>query len=629
MEFRKDINGLRAWAVIAVVIYHFDSRFLPGGFAGVDVFFVISGFLMTSIIFTAIDTNTFSLTKFYRARALRIIPALAFLCLVLLILGPLFLSPDDYKSLGKHAAGSISFLSNFIFWQEAGYFDASSKEKWLLHTWSLAVEWQFYVLYPILIISLRRFFSLSQTKFVIVGLTILSLSYSAVASQFWPSSSYYLLSTRAWELMFGGIAFLYPMHVKTSTKSKLELLGFVMIFISYFAISEDNYWPGYLALCPVVGAFLIIQARQANSILNNSFIIQKIGTWSYSIYLWHWPIVVLFFYFSLSSIFTLAGIVLSLALGYLSHHFIERKNFNTNISSPIDFIYFKPLLMSIAVIVVGAVVFVNAGFSELRNKQYQSLIAGAVSSPMREKCHKHSYAAPSESCTYFGNNISWAVFGDSHATELSYSMAKRLEPEQVGVKHMSFSGCATSYKISHTVDDCTRWYNDAVAYLLSSDNITNIVVNHRFTRQLLGGDGSDYPELVNEPMTAQSKERLLNFEKMIKLLSSQKDNIFVVYPFPELPRHVGQLISRENLFGSDISNVRGTSLQWYTERNQKIIEHFKNTKYPDNVHFIDATSIFCDEIFCYAVRNNETLYFDSNHPSTIATDKIVKLITLD
>ena len=148
-SFRQDINGLRAIAVIAVVLFHFNASWMPGGFAGVDVFFVISGFLMTGIIFRGIEQENFSILKFYVARANRIIPALAVLCLVLLVFGWFYLTPLDYKALGKHAASSVAFLSNIIYWRESGYFDAASHEKWLLHTWSLSVEWQFYILYPL------------------------------------------------------------------------------------------------------------------------------------------------------------------------------------------------------------------------------------------------------------------------------------------------------------------------------------------------------------------------------------------------------------------------------------------------------------------------------------------------
>lgn len=156
MQFRFDINGLRAYAVIAVVIYHFNSQWLSGGFAGVDVFFVISGYLMTSIILKGISTENFSIMYFYMARAKRIIPALFIMCLAVLLLGWFILSPIEFKDLGKHTAASAGFVSNLIYWKESGYFAASSHSKWLLHTWSLSVEWQFYLIYPVLLVILSK-----------------------------------------------------------------------------------------------------------------------------------------------------------------------------------------------------------------------------------------------------------------------------------------------------------------------------------------------------------------------------------------------------------------------------------------------------------------------------------------
>ena len=173
MKFRKDINGLRAIAVVAVLLFHFNPSWMPGGFAGVDVFFVISGFLMTGIIFRGIEQENFSILKFYVARANRIIPALALLCLVLMIFGWFYLTPFDYRILGKHVASSIGFLSNVMYWREAGYFDAASLEKWLLHTWTLSVEWQFYILYPLILVAMRKFLSIKTMKLILLVATVL------------------------------------------------------------------------------------------------------------------------------------------------------------------------------------------------------------------------------------------------------------------------------------------------------------------------------------------------------------------------------------------------------------------------------------------------------------------------
>ena len=218
MQFRKDINGLRAIAVLAVVLFHFNASWLPGGFAGVDVFFVISGFLMTGIIFRGINQGDFSVLKFYIARANRFIPALAVLCVALLLFGWFYLGPTEYRALGKHVAGSMAFLSNVFYWMEAGYFDAASHEKWLLHTWSLSAEWQFYILYPLILVVLRKFMSAKKVKIAVLLITILCFIFSVIATYKWPSFSYYLLPTRAWEMLIGGIAYLYPFKLKENRK---------------------------------------------------------------------------------------------------------------------------------------------------------------------------------------------------------------------------------------------------------------------------------------------------------------------------------------------------------------------------------------------------------------------------
>ena len=191
MNFRSDINALRAIAVLGVVLFHFLGSTLPGGFAGVDVFFVISGFLMTAIIFRGMQAQTFKVSDFYLARARRIVPALTVLCITLLALGWFYLHPADFATLGKHALGSLSFSSNVMYLKESGYFDEASKEKWLLHTWSLSVEWQFYVVYPIALVVLRKFMRLQSLRYVLVLGAVASFALCVVATGRWPGSAFY------------------------------------------------------------------------------------------------------------------------------------------------------------------------------------------------------------------------------------------------------------------------------------------------------------------------------------------------------------------------------------------------------------------------------------------------------
>ena len=202
--FREDINGLRALAVVVVVLYHFGIPGFTGGFIGVDVFFVISGFLMTRIIITSMEKGNFSILSFYIARAKRILPALLFLCFILMILGWFFLPSIEYDNLAIHVISAIYFLSNIKFWREAGYFDVSSHEKWLLHTWSLSVEWQFYLLLPLFIVLFWRYFGAKGVAISLLVAGVCSLLLSSLLVNFSSSAAFYLLPTRGWEMLAGG-----------------------------------------------------------------------------------------------------------------------------------------------------------------------------------------------------------------------------------------------------------------------------------------------------------------------------------------------------------------------------------------------------------------------------------------
>ena len=288
---------------------------------------------MTGIIFKGIERGDFSLLQFYKARAKRIVPALAVLCLFLLSFGWFFLTPLDYEALGKHASSSMGFISNFTYWKEVGYFDSESSEKWLLHTWSLSAEWQFYIIYPISLLLMSKILQFDFLKNLILAMTILGFAFCVYATEKWPNSAYYLLHTRAWEMLLGGVAYLYPISLSGVRKRLVELLGLCLVLISILFITEDMKWPGYFSIIPVFGAFLILQSQLTNSVITGNIFLQKIGLWSYSIYLWHWPIVVAFYYFSIDDFFIIPGVVLSIVLGFLSFNYIEKNNFSYKTSS--------------------------------------------------------------------------------------------------------------------------------------------------------------------------------------------------------------------------------------------------------------------------------------------------------
>ncbi len=327
-DFRADINGLRAVAVIAVVLFHFRVAGFSGGFVGVDVFFVISGYLMTRLILAPLAAARFSISGFYLARARRIFPALAALCALLLVYGWFALSPMDYKLLAKHAGASLLFLSNQVYWKESGYFDSDALEKWLLHTWSLSVEWQFYLLYPLLIVAVHRLF---RRQGGIAGalwaVFLASLAWSAWLAFANPAKAFFLLPTRAWEMLAGGLIFVHQdaCNRLARTLPWREPAGLAAILAASLWLTPDTPWPGLAALLPVAGAALVLLDSSGRTRLLDSAALQGIGRWSYSIYLWHWPIVV-WLQQSQSrqyGAWIAAGMAVSVLLGWLSFRLVE------------------------------------------------------------------------------------------------------------------------------------------------------------------------------------------------------------------------------------------------------------------------------------------------------------------
>jgi len=322
-DFRYDINGLRAIAILAVVLYHFGMFGFSSGFVGVDIFFVISGYLMTKILYSD-SLNFCSIFKFYHARAIRIIPALLVMIFILLPILSVILIPDFYSEFIKHAIRSLFFISNYTYMNEGlSYFSSNSKYNVLLHTWSLSTEWQFYLLYPFVFYfanKYRRF-----TIYILLLIFIISLSLSSVLYLKYPVFSYFMIPTRAWEMVLGGLVYLSPFKFST-VKPKSKFLYHIFVFllvISCFLFNESTPWPSYNALLPCLLTSIILLYNYQNSILKNGFL-QLIGLSSYSIYLWHWPLYVIMKCFNITSKnISLFFVFLSFLIGYISFKAVE------------------------------------------------------------------------------------------------------------------------------------------------------------------------------------------------------------------------------------------------------------------------------------------------------------------
>lgn len=643
MKFRKDINGLRAIAVIAVVLFHFNPSWVPGGFAGVDVFFVISGFLMTGIIFKEIGApneagggHSFSLLRFYVARANRIIPALAILCLALLVFGWFYLTPLDFKALGKHVAGSIGFVSNIFYWRESGYFDAASHEKWLLHTWSLSVEWQFYLIYPLVLLTLRKLLPLKFVQLSVLIGAVLGFVFCVYATYHWADAAYYLLPTRAWQMLLGGVAYLYPLSLGAKNKKYFEWLGLALILSTYFLVSSDNLWPGYLAMLPVLGAFLVIQAQRNHSFITGNVVFQKIGAWSYSIYLWHWPLVVAIYYYSLDRSFVYIGIVLSVVLGFLSYKYIEQVRFSS-INNWMEIYRLKVTYIFIFIFGCGATLYLLNGISsEFRRGaateqasflNFHALQHKNLDDAYWIKCNTYSslndkgvYDTAPE-CVENKGRGGVFLWGDSHAEALSLGIRTLLKANDIDFYQKTSAGCSAALEETKEQKGVFKKACDHSNYLA------------------LNSIGEIKPDLVIIAQANRHDEKdWMAIQKKLHNLGVK--NILLVGPVsqwkPSLPK---VMIKPSNwLSSSEFLSDPGLDLEIIETDKRMLIFDF-----PDGFYYISLINSLCkkdlDNYYCRVkTMSGDLLQVDYGHLSEsgsrfvvdeIISKKILELIKSD
>ncbi|MDY6481798.1 acyltransferase family protein [Acinetobacter faecalis] len=621
MNFRHDINGLRAIAVLAVVIFHFNPQWLPGGFAGVDVFFVISGFLMTSIIFNGVEKNTFNLFKFYNARANRIIPVLAAMSAVLLVFGWFYIIPSEYEKLAKQVERSAVFISNIMFSKGGGYFDTAEHTKWLLHTWSLSVEWQFYIFFPIIILFLKKYIKFQNLKHVVLGLFAASFIYCVYATFKDSKTAYFLLSTRAWEMLLGGLAFLYPLLFKNKPlQISTQCLGLVLIIVSYFFISDDTLWPGYMALIPVFGAYLIVLSNYQNNIVINNPIFGHIGKWSYSIYVWHWPLVVLGFYFSFEN-WWIYGIPLSLLLGFLSYQFIEKINF-PRYSSWREIYKVKPFYIFLIIFLCGYTIKVFNGFPEHYPAKIQNIL--------KEEDNSNPYSCRNvnEDC-FIGNsqNIKAIVIGDSHADSVATAVASAFNGKDEGIMTMAMGGCP--FVINANIDvsgsECPDLNKNRLQLIQSSkyENIPIILIA-RFPIHLLGendlertGRRGPTPLMYFEK---NEEKRIIPeyslFEKNLTetlCFTAQNHPTYILQPIPELGLNAPRELAKNILNGRNTdTNLLFSS---YLKRTNQIREIINHSSKKCNVTVLDPSSVLCNDNKCISTYKGRPIYRDGDHLS--------------
>jgi peptidoglycan/LPS O-acetylase OafA/YrhL len=373
--YRPDIDGLRAVAVILVVLFHVGVTAIPGGFIGVDVFFVISGYLITGIITREIDAGQFSLARFYERRIKRILPALLVMLVSVLALGLILLLPGDLKATGRSAAAAALSVSNIYFLRNTGYFDQTADLYPLLHTWSLAVEEQFYVVWPIMLIALAVAFRRRRAPLTICVtlLALISFGLSVKLMETHPKDAFFLAPTRAWELIAGAILALLPspfLRAPARVADALRFVGLGAIFLSAVLLTSSSRFPGVNAVAPVLGACLIVAPWGGEGLLGRLLAsppMVLIGKMSYSIYLWHWPLIVLFRHYSgvpnITSATEIAALLaLTFVIAWASWRFIELPCRAS--PQPLGFNITVGLSAAAATAALGAVAVVAQGFPQ-------------------------------------------------------------------------------------------------------------------------------------------------------------------------------------------------------------------------------------------------------------------------
>lgn len=639
--FRRDINGLRALAVAAVVLYHFNVGGLTGGFVGVDVFFVISGFLMSGIVVRGLQRDDFSLLAFYWARAQRIIPALVFVAVVLLILGWFFLAPNEYKLLGRRVNQSLLFVSNLGYLKESGYFDSASHSKWLLHTWSLSVEWQFYLALPVVLMAVWKLFP-GKKAMVLVHLLVLAYSLLTCLhlTTTAPEKAFYLLQSRAWEMLLGGLCFLLGSDLKLSdfVRRALEAGGLMLIVASAFVLEPSDAWPGSRALLPTLGAVLVLTARREEAAWSRNRVTEWLGTRSYSLYLWHWPLVsgLFYFYQQDNSLWIAGAIALALLISELSYRMVEQplrlglqqSSLHRSVPGLLGLVMVAGGMAQVVVSKSGVSSRLPAGIIQMQAR------AQVGNNPRNGEC-----LAKGVPCVYGGQDIRLMIVGDSHAAALVTTAQHALPTTDEGVYFQAAPACLPipGLKIrehdGNDPDDPCNRMNEQLAKTLNTEmsQVPLIEIN-RTSMYPLGYNGDDQTQkrrpqaYVTNPVDRPTPDSLNEFARLYvdsACAIAKKRPVYLMRPIPEMKIEMPDAVGKEMLLGKPHDFT--LSLEDYKARNAFIWSIQDQAHEQCGVQILDPLPYLCDEKVCYGSKGGEPLYLDDNHLNALGSSLLAPM----
>ncbi|CAI8727079.1 acyltransferase family protein [Pseudomonas sp. IT-P395] len=645
LKYRRDIDGLRALAVISVVIFHAFPTLVPGGFVGVDIFFVISGFLIGTILLKSIDRGTFSFSDFYARRIRRIFPALTLVLITCWVVGKLVLLPNEMTELSKHIAAGAGFVANFAFWYESGYFDTAAELKPLLHLWSLAIEEQFYLLFPMILWAAWKV-RLSAIKLILaIGLVSLILNLYFIGVD--PNATFYLLPTRAWELLAGTLlawACLQPWWAskfegqQSRLNDALSAAGLALIFFALFSFKPSDQFPGWRAILPVLGSVLLIAAGPSSVINRRIFstrVAVAIGLISFPLYLWHWPL--LAFARIVQSEETSieirsAAVAASILLAWITYSLIEKPLRAGIVKQPRQTPAFVGLMIVIAIGGFATYKHPAATPLETKNEVARAIeINTAISLTNCATRFPDWNTMTDNPCLIQDGLITSAVIGDSHAAHLFAGLSTYSKADK-GLAVFPASCAAPFYDTSTAQKDkaaakvranAYRLINEAYDYASKNSSVVNVLLAHN--PKCSWEDAVD----IRNPGEKDFRKVLESgMRRSFEMLSDAKKNIVVVLDNPTLPFDPSACVTRpfritekndgcsfpRKVYDQDSVNSA------YNEIVQRVAKDFTNVK------IIDLASLFCDSDSCYAAKGGKVLYNDRNHLSMYGSQYVAPYI---
>jgi peptidoglycan/LPS O-acetylase OafA/YrhL len=656
LGYRPEIDGLRALAVLPVMFFHAGFEMFAGGFVGVDVFFVISGYLITSIIRREMAAGAFSILGFYERRVRRILPALFLVTAACIPFAWAWMLPGEFKDFAQSVVAVNLFASNFLFWKESGYFALTAELKPLLHTWSLAVEEQFYVTFPLLLLLLRRV--RERTLFAVIFiLTLASFALAEWMSVRHPDANFYLLPTRAWELGVGALLAIVLPSIKARIFGALAeagaLAGLALIGFAVFTLDGDAPFPGIWALAPVLGTAALIACAGPKTWVGRILAwrpIVFVGLISYSAYLWHQPL----FAFARLRCYECAipaygyGALtgLSLLLAALTWAFVERP-FRRKGAVGRTPLFAGAAGVAAAFIGLG---FVGAHFGVSRaSAEVRELAAwSSDSSPHRWSCHN---ADPREACILGARSgAPLFVWGDSHGAELAWRLAGQLEAHAAPVIQLTHSDCPPTAGVHAprqiARQSCLDFTEAALARLEAEPAGAMVVLVARWpevfeTGKFDNGEGGVEPHDYDRTMVPIEESAAFlddpgridavgaRVRATIEALLASGHRVVLLYPIPEVGWNVPHRLARERLLGVARETPLSTSVSAYRARTANATAQLDRLREHPNLIRVRPADIFCDTDLpgrCVAERDGAPLYFDDDHLNSIGADLIAARI---